>query len=248
MEDGVPSKNEVKDVPENFKTWVEDNADRIEKAEKRDALPYFLSDNKKFYTSDSELQSYVAKVERQNEKIPFDGYKGKFVTESKQSAVEKLIDLNKNADYEESYTVLANGEVYYKEHVAGDKTAIHFTDEEKKMFKKAELYHNHPFGGIEQETLSGPDIYFMLDNRLKSISSVYDNKIYTIKSTKNTLYEMNKAQFNKIYDDAYDEVLEKARARLNSKEYAAYINGKIYDDVNKGLAKKINLKYQSADL
>lgn len=40
------SANEVKDVPENFKQWVYKNTDRIETAEKRGTLPYFIKDNK----------------------------------------------------------------------------------------------------------------------------------------------------------------------------------------------------------
>ena len=42
------SKNVVDDVPENFKKWVTDNADRIEKANNRGTLPYFLKDNATF--------------------------------------------------------------------------------------------------------------------------------------------------------------------------------------------------------
>jgi hypothetical protein len=38
----------VKDVPENFKKWVEDNKERIEKANNKGTLPYFLKDNEKF--------------------------------------------------------------------------------------------------------------------------------------------------------------------------------------------------------
>jgi len=36
------SPNEIKDVPDSFKKWVAENADRIEKANKRGTLPYFL--------------------------------------------------------------------------------------------------------------------------------------------------------------------------------------------------------------
>jgi hypothetical protein len=39
---------EVGDVPENFKKWVIDNEDRIEKAHNIGTLPYFLQDNAKF--------------------------------------------------------------------------------------------------------------------------------------------------------------------------------------------------------
>jgi hypothetical protein len=45
------SVNEVKDVPDNFKKWIIKNQDRIEKAEKRGTLPYFIKDNKR-YTDD----------------------------------------------------------------------------------------------------------------------------------------------------------------------------------------------------
>ena len=42
------SKNAVDDVPENFKKWVADNADRIERANNKGTLPYFLRDNATF--------------------------------------------------------------------------------------------------------------------------------------------------------------------------------------------------------
>jgi hypothetical protein len=46
-EPGTRSVNEVKDVPDNFKKWIADNKDRIEKAEKCGTLPYFIKDNYK---------------------------------------------------------------------------------------------------------------------------------------------------------------------------------------------------------
>jgi hypothetical protein len=42
------SVNKVKDMPAGFKQWVDKNADRIEKAEQRGTLPYFLKDNGTF--------------------------------------------------------------------------------------------------------------------------------------------------------------------------------------------------------
>ena len=40
--------NEVTDVPQGFKNWVQDNAERIDKA---DRLPYFIKDNRQLITS-----------------------------------------------------------------------------------------------------------------------------------------------------------------------------------------------------
>ena len=45
-DDDEPSKNEVKDVPENMKNWLSDHADEIVKASKKGTLPYWLRDNK----------------------------------------------------------------------------------------------------------------------------------------------------------------------------------------------------------
>lgn len=54
--DGVyrGSVNEVKDVPPQFKKWLEENKDRIAKAEKRGKLPYFLRDNRWAWQEDAE--------------------------------------------------------------------------------------------------------------------------------------------------------------------------------------------------
>jgi hypothetical protein len=45
------SVNEVRDAPEGFKDWVRDNKGRIEKAEKKGTMPYFLKDNNSYVQS-----------------------------------------------------------------------------------------------------------------------------------------------------------------------------------------------------
>ena len=47
LDEDKPSVNEVTDVPGNFKEWIADNSDRIEKATERGTLPYFIKDNRK---------------------------------------------------------------------------------------------------------------------------------------------------------------------------------------------------------
>lgn len=39
------SKNTVEDVPDNFKQWVKENEERIDRARKHETLPYFIRDN-----------------------------------------------------------------------------------------------------------------------------------------------------------------------------------------------------------
>lgn len=46
--DNETSRNEVTDVPDAFKEWVNENEDRIKAAEKHNTLPYFLKDNKEY--------------------------------------------------------------------------------------------------------------------------------------------------------------------------------------------------------
>lgn len=46
-DDGIKSMNEVQEVPKGFADWVEKNKERIERAEKRGTVPYFIADNRK---------------------------------------------------------------------------------------------------------------------------------------------------------------------------------------------------------
>jgi hypothetical protein len=55
----------VKDVPENFKQWVEKNRDRIKKANNRGTLPYFLKDNANFAGISVNPKNLMEKVELQ---------------------------------------------------------------------------------------------------------------------------------------------------------------------------------------
>lgn len=48
------SVNEVKDVPPQFKKWLEENKDRIERSEANGTLPYFLHDNQWAWKEDAE--------------------------------------------------------------------------------------------------------------------------------------------------------------------------------------------------
>ncbi len=43
------SKSTIKDVPEGYKGWVADNAERIERAKAKGTLPFFLKDNRKYW-------------------------------------------------------------------------------------------------------------------------------------------------------------------------------------------------------
>lgn len=60
-EDNIPSKREVFDLPIQFKTWLKDNTERIEKARIKGTTPYFVKDNK-VYTDKRPIQVIVKEI------------------------------------------------------------------------------------------------------------------------------------------------------------------------------------------
>ena len=74
------SVNTVRDVPDNFKKWIDDNSKRIEVAQKRGTLPYFLKDNYKdgdvskgfVWVRERPFDSQVEKIiEQHNTSVPW---------------------------------------------------------------------------------------------------------------------------------------------------------------------------------
>lgn len=51
---GYKFSGEIRNMPEGFNKWLQDNAERIQRAEGRGTLPYFLRDNGKFFTHNKE--------------------------------------------------------------------------------------------------------------------------------------------------------------------------------------------------
>jgi dsDNA-binding SOS-regulon protein len=39
----------IEDMPDNFKQWFAENSEQIEAAEKKEKLPYFMMNNKKYF-------------------------------------------------------------------------------------------------------------------------------------------------------------------------------------------------------
>lgn len=56
------SVNEVKNVPEGFNQWIRSNRSRIDKANERGTLPYFLRDNRSFMNEDKLI--YISSVKK----------------------------------------------------------------------------------------------------------------------------------------------------------------------------------------
>lgn len=63
-------QGEVTDVPPQFKEWVSDNTERIEKAQERGKLPYFLKDNPKAWSIRPDIDADFAKALGENKGKP----------------------------------------------------------------------------------------------------------------------------------------------------------------------------------
>ncbi len=50
LDEDKPSVNSITEVPDNFKEWIRENSDRIEKATEKGTLPYFIKDNREMVT------------------------------------------------------------------------------------------------------------------------------------------------------------------------------------------------------
>ena len=115
-EPNTESNNTVKDVPDNFKKWTADNKDRIDKANNRGTLPYFMKDNANFAeisVKDINLMNRVEYIEKSRVKNIPNELKGiKFTEryEGKNGGYLDIIQQNKN-EYKmniSTYMILAD--------------------------------------------------------------------------------------------------------------------------------------------
>jgi GNAT superfamily N-acetyltransferase len=97
------SVNSVKDVPEGFTKWVEKNAGRIQAAEKRGTLPYFIKDNNDFVKDISSKPPEEYKFDR--EELEKRGFTlNEYVTE--QTFNERIKGFNLN-EFDDEMTEVA---------------------------------------------------------------------------------------------------------------------------------------------
>jgi hypothetical protein len=94
------SVNEVKDVPENFKQWVEKNRDRIEKANNRGTLPYFIKDN---YKEGNINNKFIWEAEK------------RVKTEAEKADIQKRWDERKAGKLDEVIQMLNDERIKYNE-------------------------------------------------------------------------------------------------------------------------------------
>jgi hypothetical protein len=108
---------EVKNVPENFRKWVDENADRIAVSGYKGTTPYFLSDNDKYVHLDNfkatELQKYTADSRneylghdtKQWQREYFNRENGGYLTVDKERIAHSKVSKNEKAKFDKEYAM-----------------------------------------------------------------------------------------------------------------------------------------------
>lgn len=105
----LKSKNEVSDVPDNFKQWIKDNHERIDNAKSK---PFFINDNPKFINTKTEKSSFDY-----NGLVSKHGAKQIEVIDEKYK--DKIVDIDK-ADIEDFLLLKRDTAIYEKDSAAID--------------------------------------------------------------------------------------------------------------------------------
>ena len=233
------SVNEVKDVPDNFKQWINNNEGRIAQAEKRGTLPYFIEDNR-------------VQLSQVDEILPT------FYPNITSKIINAEDNIRKNAKFETAVVIDKDGNIVINKH--GKSTSVSFTDKECKSMKDCVFTHNHPRGwGAKDGTLrrignsfSHADIAFAIKNDMAEMRAVTPLYTFSMKRPKNG-WGINVVTLKKDFEHANMEMRKKMNAVINKSktqeerqraaERAATLH---YHLIWKELAKKYKFEYVKA--
>ena len=182
------SRNTVTDVPDNFKEWVKNNA---EKSNGWKSQPFFIRDNFKGGVIDNGLslntEKQIVKTEPISERTP---NVVKIQTEQRpeyKKIVEAEDKIRMNRSFETAVVFDESGnEVYRKK---GAKSSVSFYDNEIQLFKNKIFTHNHPGGwkfddnSIKRagSSFSSNDVVTAIRSDMKEIRAVTPHYTFALK-------------------------------------------------------------------
>lgn len=155
------SPTAVKDVPDNFKTWVKDNEERIAKAK---SMPYFLRDNGKYF-NDGTRKSIQHLIKGSGEKQQADPPKTEF--EIRLEQCKTVADVAKEFKSEIEGILGYDVEVVFDEKLCDREHAINTSKELVSLSNKYNL--NVPLSRVEIKKISE-------NGKVVSTSPLYDHK------------------------------------------------------------------------
>lgn len=254
-------KGVITDVPDNFKTWVAENQDRIQNAA---TLPYFLQDNGEMtdegYKLDEKFGAAEATSETAAEPTPSvnEPSTEKTSEETKEletaypnitKTVTETEERIRQQRYETAYIYDSEGNAVVEKD--GQKYSVSFTKEELVKMKDCVFTHNHPRGweGTEDSWLrlgssfSNEDVslgVYCDVAEIRAVTPVYTFSMKRPAKGWNIDYEGVKIEYNKMENEVREDILGAIRVRAISIDQANVLHHHL---VNKRLAKKLGFVY-----
>lgn len=218
-------KGVITDVPDNFKTWVAENQDRIQNAA---TLPYFLQDNgeltdegykldEKFGAAETANETVVntpQSVNEPNKETASEGQKELETTYSNiTTSVTETEEIIRQQRHESAYIFDAEGNTVVKK--GGQKYSVEFETEELRKMKDCVFTHNHPRGweGAEGSwlrigsSLSKEDLALAIHWNLAEMRAVTPAYTFSMKRPENG-WNIDDERFKRVYKNTENEVRE----------------------------------------
>ena len=218
-------KGVITDVPDNFKTWVAENQDRIQNAA---TLPYFLQDNgeltdegykldEKFGAAETANETVVdtpQSVNEPNKETASEGQKELETTYSNiTTSVTETEEIIRKQRHESAYIFDAEGNTVVKK--GGQKYSVEFETEELRKMKDCVFTHNHPRGweGAEGSwlrigsSLSKEDLALAIHWNLAEMRAVTPAYTFSMKRPENG-WNIDDERFKRVYKNTENEVRE----------------------------------------
>lgn len=248
------SVNSVNDTPLNFKDWIEDNQERIDKAKQ---LPYFLRDNRSFWEKKNNAKS-VRRVKTDAEKIAIQKAweerknRNNSILYSKISKAENEIRMN--AKFETAILYDTNGSILIDKR--GKATSVSFDQDECKLMKDGILTHNHPRGwGFDKNTLghignsfSPADLCLAVNRDLAEIRAVTPTYTFVMKRPING-WGVSVEVLKKEIEKMKKEIIEEFRSEIAKRKTPVSIdraNVLTYHKLSKKISDKYGWEYSKA--
>lgn len=205
----------MEDVPQGFKDWIKDNEERIERAEKRGTLPYFIRDNKSVVTNILKGGSGIENNNNQTDAI--DAY-----AKQVKEVANIIINNGYHSSREAQMPPLNIGRV--------PSAAIEYADKNKANLDSHDIYITTK--GIEhtlRESKVSKGIAISVDELVDFVKNRHDYAIYYDPAMGDFIFATSKSKF--IVRPNFKMKINKEKKSVFNYITATRIIGKLSDNI-----------------
>jgi hypothetical protein len=214
---------QIKEVPLRFQKWVEENNDRINVANNRGTLPYWIGDNKTLLdTQLKESKAISKRINRTQDDI--DNIQRRWDERKLYNKISNIEDnIRMNKGFETAVVFDKYGNIIIDKR--GKATSVSFTNEECKLVKDCIFTHNHPRGWSAKDgtlgrignSFSSEDISFAIANDVAEIRAVTPTYTFSMKRPANG-WKMDVMKFKREYAKLNKEVENEMDSLINKSQ------------------------------